>query len=137
MYQNESNPSHVPKALLSGNIPQLKSNQGMVIVMHHLIIICKFNTNTQIVKYMPPSISNVLIHIQENMRSLGHLQSKIYANGGSVVLSEKVVHISGKMGIVIKNEKLITIYACDSKCGIPFNQGGFTTAKLPNNKDLE
>jgi len=60
---------------LSSNIPELKSNQGVVIVMYHL-------------------------------------ESKIYADSGSVVLSEEVMHVS-------------------------FNQGGFATAKLPNNKDLE
>ena len=46
---NELYPSHVPKAFLTSNIPQLKSNQSMVIVMNNLVII-SFNTEMGMTK---------------------------------------------------------------------------------------
>ena len=51
--------------------------------------------------------------IQDNMLAMAvtHLESKIYADSGSVVLSEEVMHVSGKMGIVIENEKLTKMIA--------------------------
>ena len=69
------------------------------------------------------------------VRSVDHLQGKVYANRGPVVLREVLVHISGRIIIKRDLDKIKT--DCVIFSALPFNETGLADAELSDDQDFE